>query len=429
MSKLHQLLMVSRCFPPQGGVGVERVSKYAKYLPDFGWVPTVLTGRQGCYGWPEDPFLAEEVKDVATIRSYAPDLFAWFAKMKQNVSSGRPTQVQKRGYASRGQWHPKSLLIPDSQALWIPIAWASALRQSKRYTWDVVYGTTGPATNLVVAYLIAKSLNLPLILDYRDPWTGYFLSPRRLAPLAALEAKLEAKIFSSAGGVTALNPVCIETPIRRTSDLPPFEIIPNGYDEADFVGRSPKALPHFSIVHTGSLHARRPLTDIWRILQITLGSTPQLEGKIHFWQIGTVDDVVAQQLNTAPDGVEVHYVPPVPMKEAIDYMLGADLLYASSPAYGSLNSPAKIYQYMRANRPILAIHEEGAETFRAEINDANISLACLRGAHATAAEFLTERALDENHSPPPIGPRITQYSRRELTGRFADFITTKVLEI
>jgi len=140
---------------------------------------------------------------------------------------------------------------------------------------------------------------------------------------------------------------------------------------------------------------------------------------------------VVDRLGIAMPGttVEVHYVPPVPMKEAIDYMLGADLLYASSPAYGSLNSPAKIYQYMRANRPILAIHEEGAETFRAEINDANISLACLRGAHATAAEFLTERALDENHSPPPIGPRITQYSRRELTGRFADFITTKVLEI
>lgn len=116
------------------------------------------------------------------------------------------------------------------------------------------------------------------------------------------------------------------------------------------------------------------------------------------------------------------------MKEAIDYMLGPNLLFATSPAFGSLNTPAKIYQYLRANRPILALHEEGAETFRAEVNDANISLACLRGAHATAAKFLTERALDEDYSPPPIGPRITQYSRRELTGRFADFITTKVLE-
>ncbi|MGH7272817.1 MAG: hypothetical protein ACREJ3_20495 [Polyangiaceae bacterium] len=36
-------LLVSYCFPPAGGAGVQRVVKLAKYLPHHGVSPAVLT--------------------------------------------------------------------------------------------------------------------------------------------------------------------------------------------------------------------------------------------------------------------------------------------------------------------------------------------------------------------------------------------------
>ncbi len=39
------VLMIAYYFPPMGGAGVQRTLKFAKYLPEFGWSPHVLTVR------------------------------------------------------------------------------------------------------------------------------------------------------------------------------------------------------------------------------------------------------------------------------------------------------------------------------------------------------------------------------------------------
>src|SRR5262245_29395997 len=38
-----RVLFVSYLFPPVGGVGTQRVTKFVKYLPQFGWQTSVLT--------------------------------------------------------------------------------------------------------------------------------------------------------------------------------------------------------------------------------------------------------------------------------------------------------------------------------------------------------------------------------------------------
>src|SRR4030042_1927211 len=38
-------LFLTYFFPPLGGSGVQRSLKFAKYLPEFGWEPTVITAK------------------------------------------------------------------------------------------------------------------------------------------------------------------------------------------------------------------------------------------------------------------------------------------------------------------------------------------------------------------------------------------------
>jgi glycosyltransferase involved in cell wall biosynthesis len=418
--------MVTRDFAPAGGVGVERVIKFAKYLPDCGWEPTVLTGSTSSQFYIEDLELAKDVENVVTLRCVAPDLFALFSRITSFFSkkNNEKDAYKRRLYKQRGPWHPKSMIIPDSQVLWTIPALYTALRNARKYRWDVVYVTLTPPTNMLVGYLISKVLRIPLLVDYRDPWTDSFFAPKRLKLLARLETRLEARIYSAAGAITALDPVCLQTPQREAKRKPPVRIIPNGYDEEDF-HCDPKALPRWSIVHTGNLHAERSLADAWATIEKCLRIKPELKGELHFWQLGTVDEFVMNQLDNPPKGLNVHYVPPVPMNEAIQYMLGADLLIVMSYDSGGKlqNTPAKIYQYLRANRPILALCDEEAVGLRQTAQDANNGCCCPSKDHGTAAKYIVEQLDPSSHMNPAIGPNITKYSRRAQTEQLAEMLT------
>ena len=40
---MKKVLIIAYYWPPAGGAGVQRVLKFAKYLPKFGWEPVILT--------------------------------------------------------------------------------------------------------------------------------------------------------------------------------------------------------------------------------------------------------------------------------------------------------------------------------------------------------------------------------------------------
>ena len=66
---LRRVLIFAYFFPPLGGAGVQRIAKFAKYLPEQGWLPTVVTVRARDY-WMSDPSLEGELGSrVAVVRT------------------------------------------------------------------------------------------------------------------------------------------------------------------------------------------------------------------------------------------------------------------------------------------------------------------------------------------------------------------------
>ena len=43
MPTCRRVLYVAYLYPPVGGAGVQRTAKFVKYLPHYGWQPSVLT--------------------------------------------------------------------------------------------------------------------------------------------------------------------------------------------------------------------------------------------------------------------------------------------------------------------------------------------------------------------------------------------------
>ena len=60
---MKKVLILSYYFPPLGMGGTQRAAKFAKYLPEFGWEPTVVTTLPIAY-WAEDTSLLAELSNV-----------------------------------------------------------------------------------------------------------------------------------------------------------------------------------------------------------------------------------------------------------------------------------------------------------------------------------------------------------------------------
>ena len=413
---MPDVLIVTRNFPPASHVSVERALKLAKYLPEFGWRPTVLTGARATVGLPEDPALAAQVAGIEVVRARAPEfsLFYGGRATRGGAKAGEPA-VARHGAPRRGKLHPKAWLVPDSQVLWYPFAVRAALRRAHAGRWDVIVGTSFPPTAILIAHTIAARLRVPYVADFRDAWTRYPYAPRRPAPLAELDRRLEARMIRDAAGVVAVDAGLVEYAFARLApdDRPPLHVIQNGYDEDDFRGAVPAELPAFSIVHTGRL--RRSPRPLWNALAHALRERPELRGRLHVWQVGVVDPGVTDDLQAPPEGVTVHLVPTVPQREAIRYMLGADLLLLEE--FESI-MPSKALQYLRAARPLLALTDAGGAICDL-LRDMPETHLVDRGDPARAGTLIAALAAGPRPAPREPGNGVAAYSRREIARRYA----------
>lgn len=415
---MRNVLLVARNFAPTSDVSVERALKLAKYLPSFGWRPTVLTGERGTVGLPEDPGLLTQVPDVEVIRARAPEFSLFYRKAGKRRDAPTGEVVPgPRGGPRRGRLHPKAWLVPDAHVLWHPFAVRAAVRRARQTPWHAVVATSFPPTAILIAHTIGSRLKLPYVADFRDSWTRcpYYHVPVRPGPLAELERRLEARMIRDAAAVVAVDARMVQHAFERlgAAERPPCHVIPNGYDEDDFRGTAPRVLPGFSIVHTGQL--RRSPRPVWDALSATLRANPQLAGRLHFWQLGFVNPRALPDLTTPPDGVTVHQIPPVPQREAIAYMLGADLLLVEE--FESV-MPSKTLQYLRAGRPILALLEQGG-LIRDVLQDMPPAHLVRREDTEAASAWIASLASAPRSAAGPPTAAVTAYSRYEIARRFA----------
>jgi glycosyl transferase family 4 len=374
----------------------------------------VLTGAQATVGLPEDPELAAQVAEIEVIRSRAPE-FSLFYRGRATRGGATAGPVVRHSAARRGKLHPKAWLIPDSQVLWYPFAVRAALRRARAARWDVIVATSFPPTAILIAHTIGTRLRVPYVADFRDSWTRYAYAPDRPAPLAELERRLEARMIRDAAAVVTVDAHLVDHAFARLTpaERPPLHVIQNGYDEDDFHGATPAELPSFSILHAGRL--RRSPRPLWDALAHAMRERPELRGRLHLWQVGVADPGALADLQAPPEGVTVHLVPPVPQREAIGYMLGADLLLVEE--FGSV-MPSKALQYLRAGRPVLALLDAGG-AIRDHLQGMPEAHLVDRADTAQAGTLIAALAAGPRPAPREPDAAVAAYSRREIAHRYA----------
>lgn len=258
-----KVLFVSYYYPPIAGIGSLRTLKFAKYLPEHGWSPVILTPNEGSHVFFCDAHEGE-LPDVEVVRTGyfdVPRQLKSFFGLKPTVPVSQQAKVfdgkpPLPGIADKGLNLAKSaLLYPDARIGWYRSAVREGLKAIERYRPDVIYSSSPPATAHLVARKLKKETGIPWVAELRDLWSSNHQNGHWPKWREVLESRTEYKTLSRADGIVSVSDTFINYLSSRLAVSNGNGIvIPNGFDPTDYPESPDCAEGRFIISHMGDLY-------------------------------------------------------------------------------------------------------------------------------------------------------------------------------
>lgn len=361
---MKRLLVVAYYFPPSGGAGVQRVLKWVKYLRDFDVEPTVLTVEAGAYP-KTDATLARDVPDGLDVhRTRSLDPFGAYARLtgRSRQQAVAETSGHLGGDASGAErfarWVRANVFVPDARVGWVPFAIQRGQQLLRDEPFDAVLTSGPPHSVHLTGWALQARTGIPWIADFRDPWTdiNYYDELPRTAAAHAADRWLERRVLEQADRVITVSPGWRNLLLGKVErDPADFVVIHNGFDPDDFgPGQAPPE-DRFTLVYVGSLYGSRNPDALWRAVASlrVQGEVPKLRLRL----VGRIGGDVVAALGAYGLDIITEHVPYVPHDEAVCEMQRASALLLTVESYRHErgNLTGKVYEYLAAGRPIVAL--------------------------------------------------------------------------
>jgi glycosyltransferase involved in cell wall biosynthesis len=395
---LKKVLIVAYHFPPQAeSSGYLRALKFCRFLPQFGWLPSVLTVHPRAYERTNLSQLGEIPASIQVDRVFALDT--------------------QRHLSFHGRYL-RSLALPDRWASWALGAIPAGFRAIRREKFDVILTTFPIATAVYIGWALHLLTGKPWVADFRDSMTepDYPRDPRTWRAYRWIEKKA----VLHAGRLIFTARSAIKMYLDRYSDLSPdrCSLILNGYDEEDFSGLSvaPQAQNRpLRLVHMGLLYPieRDPKPFFHALSQL------QKDGKLDASKVrielrASGSESMYMEI-IREEGIEnlVHLLPSMPYRDALQDCANADGLLVFQAACCNHQIPAKVFEYLRLAKPILALTDQAgdtAELLRQTGGATIIDLVDSNAIYSAFPDFL--QAVEQHRHPQSAPEEVNQYSRR-----------------
>ena len=346
--------MIAYHFPPlHGSSGIQRTLRFVQHLPRFGWHPTVLSVSPRAYPKISD----DQLSDI-------PDF----------VKVWRPLTLDAARDLSLFGRYIRMSAIPDRWVTWIFAGVYRGLQAIREGRINAIWSTYPIASAHLLALILHRITGLPWIADFRDPMVLPDFPEGRLA--RRVQGWIEAATLSRCTKAVFVTPGAADIYRRRFPDLAPerVAIIANGYDEESFPrriddsddetidGSGPLRLVHSGLIYRDD---RNPLPLLKALsalkhkgivsrtnLQLTFRASGQDQLLKGFIEELNISDIVSLAES-------------IPYRSALKEMLEADALLLLQGSACNHQIPAKLYEYFRARRPILALTDKHGDTANA----------------------------------------------------------------
>ena len=365
---MRKVLIITYYWPPSGGAGVQRWLKFSKYLPEFDFIPIILTVDENLASYAQlDHSLVEEINPdirVHKTKTFEPyNLYRKLSHKKEIPYGGFSNQKKVTIFEKFSRLVRGNLFVPDPRRGWNKFALHKALELIKTENIESVVTSGPPHSTHLIGKKIKDLTGIRWIADFRDPWTDiyYYKELFHTLPARLYDRFLERMVLSGADKIITVSEEVKKLLLRR---IPGSEekiaVIPNGYDESDFENVALLKNKFFTITYTGTISMSYRIEQFIEAIDLLPG---EVKAKIKIRFVGNVPDEILNLFKNKNLGSMVEVLGYIPHKEAVGQMVNASLLLMAIP-----DSPdnkgivtGKFFEYLATRRPILAMGPIGGD--------------------------------------------------------------------
>lgn len=423
---MQKVLVITYYWPPAGGPGVQRWLKFVKYLRDFDIEPIVYIPENPNYPI-QDASLVSEIPDGIKIYSHPvkePYGLAGLLSTRKTkrISSGLINEQNQSILEKAMLWVRGNFFIPDARKNWVKpsVAYLSEIIHKEAIKTII---TTGPPHSVhLIGYGLKQRHSLKWVADFRDPWTsiGYHKKLKLTKSSEKKHKQLEYLVLNEADTIVVTSMITQSEFSAITSK--PISVITNGYDTT--IGGDTHLDPKFTFSHIGSLLSGRNPSHLWSTLGQLIQENNDFKQAFELHLTGVVSQDVLD--NIYGHGLQPYtkLVPYITHNEAVLLQRKSQVLLLievnSEETKGIV--PGKIFEYLAAKRPVLAIGPKGwsvstiiAETRAGKVFDYED--------RSELKKTILDWFLDYQRNDLQVtSQNIEKYSRRELTRKLVELL-------
>jgi glycosyltransferase involved in cell wall biosynthesis len=396
-----------------------RIPGLAKYLPEFGWEPIILTVPLG-----ENP----------DSRFGPPDDFRKKNRVIETYDYTSGKNVRLAGRESLGRVKPLLRFFyrrykeiahyPDKEKGWIPFAVNACEELLKKEEVDAMISSYSPATCHLIARKLRGKHAFPWVADFRDLWTqnhNYSYSPMR----KIFEKRLELKTLSIADALVTTSTFWAEK-LKAMHGKETY-MITNGFDPEVMERGTVDLTKTFTITYTGQIYSGRQDPSILLAaldVLISDGSIDPKEVEVRFY--GPKNELLQReaQRHGLLDVVKQYGI--VPRETSFQKQRESQVLLLlnwDDPVEKGVYT-GKVFEYLAAQRPILVTGGFGSDVVKELLDETDSGIYCstVEATENAVKNLYSEYKLKGKVMYKGVIEKINKYSYREMAGNFATIL-------
>lgn len=425
-----KILIISYYWPPAGGPGVQRWLKFVKYLPDFGWKPTVFIPENPSYPIVDDTLEKDVSENLEIIKTkiWEPYQIAeFFGKDNKKFKAGQFDVGKNQSLKSRlSIWVRGNFFIPDARVFWVNPSVNYLKKYLKENHFDALV-TTGPphSVHLIGLNLKKEFPNLKWISDFRDPWTeiSYYQHLKLTKFADQKHRNLEQKVFENADITLATSYTDAENFKKKGANA---ACITNGFDvdNQELGTENSEPSTQFTLSYIGVLEQLRNPEVLWRVLNDLIKENEDFRKNFQLKFVGRIDDRILDKITSSELNNSVKNLGYLSHSEANLEMQNSDLLlitnFPEDKSKGII--PGKIFEYLATKKQIISFGPKDSDVKRI-LEETHAGKHFSYDDYESLKAFILEKFNEwKSGNLSSNTENIEQFSRKNLTKKLAEIL-------
>ncbi|MCF8260283.1 MAG: glycosyltransferase [Melioribacteraceae bacterium] len=360
---MYKVLILAYYFPPMGLSGVQRTLKFAKYMADYNWMPTVIApGNLPYFAFDLNMLEEAEAAKINIIRTSDFDI--------DSILNGKFTlKLKHEKFRKVVSDLSKSLILPDNKIFWAKKAFRFAQEELTKNSYDAIFVSLPPFSLFNIALKLKKQFDIPLIVDYRDSWLNNQFALYPTPMHRSFIKNMEDRCLRGSDKIITTNRRVKEDMLNTYKFLTYDDItlIPHGFDQADFDNavQEKRVTNKMIVTYSGSFYEFQTPKYFLRAFKKLLETKPKIANNIDLRIVGLLRNEHIRMIDRLGLTNHVKVLGYIPHNEAIRQLISSDILWMMIGKRKNTDMlvTGKMYEYFGSRKPIIASVPKGAAEF------------------------------------------------------------------